>query len=419
MTLRLTESQLDWRERARRLSDQILAPKAQQIDAEGRFPREHFRALAENDLLGLPVREELGGHGADVLTTTLVTEELARNCGSTALCYHMHISAASLIAALAKGDQVDRFVLPILRGEHITTYAISEPGSGSRWWHMETHATKEPGGYIIDSFKSYATSAGEADSYVLPVRASGESAPHELSMFIVDHDIENVKPVGTWSAMGMRGTCSTPVHFDNIFVPDSNRLGEDCFGFPLLMAYGLPIYHVGLASVYLGIAQAALDFAVSHVTKRVHADTGLPLAQVESIQRYVAEMKLHLDQTRQFIYSVARYVDEMSEKNTDMVDIIDDSTFLETLAEVKVIACGAANDVTQTAIQVCGGTGYSKAYPVERYFRDARAGSIMGPNDDMLRVLIGQRVLGLPYPWEITGHNGLTRKKKDTAQSER
>ena len=400
MHLDLTADQKRWRDRAREISRDVLAPNAAAIDTESRFPRENLNALGEAGILGLMVSQDHGGPGADLLTLVLVNEELGRGCASTAMCCHMHLAATSLIAAVAEGDQVERFVEPILRGKHISTYAISEPGSGSRWWHMVSHLERQDGGYHLDSFKSFATSAGEADSYIVPVRASSSSPHHEYTLLLVDRAIENVKPVGTWDAMGLRGNHSTPMHFDGCFVPDSHRLGEAAFGFPLLLAHGLPGYQVGLSAVYLGIAAAAFDFAVSHVTRRVHADTGLPLAKVETIQLYVADMKLRLDQARAVVFDVARYVDRLARKHGDLLEVIDDVEFLQAVASVKVVACQAAAAVTDKALQICGGTGFSRKHPVERYYRDARAGSLMGPADDILRVLVGQRALGLPYPWE-------------------
>lgn len=400
MHLDLTPDQKRWRDRAREISRDVLAPNAAAIDSESRFPRENLTVLGEAGILGLPVSEDHGGPGADLLTLVLVNEELGRGCASTAMCCHMHLAATTLIAAVAEEDQVDRFLTPILRGEHLSTYAISEPGSGSRWWHMVSNLERREGGYHLDSFKSFATSAGEADSYIVPVRASPTSSNHEYTLVLVDRTIENAKPIGTWDAMGLRGNRSTPMHFDGCFVPDGNRLGEAAFGFPLLLAHGLPAYQIGLAAVYLGIAAAAFDFAVSHVTRRVHADTGLPLAKVETIQLYVADMKLRLDQARAFVFDVARYVDLLARKHGDLIEVIDDVEFLQSVASVKVVACQAAAAVTDKALQVCGGTGFSKKHPVERYYRDARAGSLMGPADDILRVLVGQRALGLPYPWE-------------------
>ena len=400
MDFDLSADQKRWVARARELSREVLAPNAAAIDLEGRFPRENLKILGEAGILGLPVSPDHGGPGADLLTLALVTEELGRGCASTAMCCHMHLAATALISAVAEGDQVDRFVQPILRGEHLSTYAISEPGSGSRWWHMDSFVERREGGYLLDSFKSFATSAGEADSYIVPVRSSSTSSHHEYTLLLVDRQIDNAKTVGTWDAMGLRGNSSTPMHFDKCFVPDTHRLGEAAFGFPLLLAHGLPYYQVGLAAVYLGIAGAAFDFAVSHVTKRVHADTGLPLAKVETVQLYVADMKLRLDQARALVLQTARYVDRLVLKHGDLIEVIDKPEFLQAVASVKIVATQASAAVCTLAMQVCGGTGFSRKHPLERYFRDARAGSVMGPADDILRVLIGQRALGLPYPWE-------------------
>lgn len=396
----LTSDQKRWRDRAREFSREILAPAAAAIDAAGCFPRENIRRLGEAGFLGLPVSADHGGPGADLTTMALVNEEMGRGCASTAMCCHMHLAATTLIAAVAEGDQVERFVEPILRGEHLSTYAISEPGSGSRWWHMESFVERRDGGYHLDSYKSFATSAGEADSYIVPVRASCTSPHHEYTLLLVDRGVANVKPIGQWDAMGLRGNSSTPVHFDGCFVPDSHRLGEAAFGFPLLLAHGLPAYQIGLAAVYLGIAASAFDYAVSHVTRRVHADTGLPLAKVETVQLYVADMKLRLDQARAFVFGVAAYVDGLTRRHGDLLEVIDRTEFLQAVASVKIVACQASAAVTNLALQVCGGTGFSRKFPLERYYRDARAGSVMGPADDILRVLIGQRALGLPYPWE-------------------
>lgn len=400
MDFDLSPEQKRWIGRARELSRDVLAPNAATIDSESRFPRENLKTLGDAGILGLPIAAELGGPGADLLTIALVSEELGAGCASTAMCCHMHLAATALISAVAEGDQVDRFLTPILRGEHLSTYAISEPGSGSRWWHMDSFVERREGGYHLASFKSFATSAGEADSYVVPVRASSEAPHHEFTLLLVDRSIDNVKAIGAWDAMGLRGNRSTPVHFDGCFVPDANRLGQAAFGFPLLMAYGLPYYQVGLAAVYLGIARAAFEFAIGHVTKRVHADTRLPLSKVETVQLYVADMKLRLDQARAFVFEKARYIDWLAERKGDLLQMVDDTEFLQSVAAVKVIGCQASAAVANLALQVCGGTGYSRKNPVERYFRDARAGALMGPADDILRVLIGQRALGLPYPWE-------------------
>jgi alkylation response protein AidB-like acyl-CoA dehydrogenase len=286
---------------------------------------------------------------------------------------------------------------------------MSEPGSGNRLWHMDSFAQRDGEDFIIDSFKSFATSAGEADLYVVPVRANSEVGPNDLSLFIIDGKDPNAKSVGKWDGMGMRGNSSTPVHFDKCRVPLSHRLGTETCGFSMLFAYSLPIYQVGLSAVYLGLAQAAYDMAVAHVKKRIHSDTGLALSKMETVQRYIAEMKLRIDQTRYLIYRVAQMsdnavvlFDELAE--ADLLDEViranpDDPFFIE-VAQIKVSAAEMAMEVTNKAFQVCGGTAYRRGHPGERYVRDARAASVMAPSDDALKLIMGRQILGIEQPWE-------------------
>lgn len=398
--IELRPEQQEQRDIAAHIAQEVLAANAEAIDREGRFPRENIDALGRAGLLGLAIDESHGGPGCDIVTTTMVSAELARGCPSTALCYHMHIAASLLISEVAEGDQIARWVEPILRGEHLCTYAISEPGSGSRWWHMDSIATATKDGYVIDAFKSFATSAGQADSYVVPVRKDAQSDPDDLSLFIIERDDPNVETVGCWDSMGMRGNSSLPVKFDGCVIPEVNRLGEPGLGFPLLMGYGLPVFQIGLAGVYTGLAQSALDHAISHVSKRVHADTGESLAKVESIQRHIAEIRLATDQAWVFVWHAASHFEALRKNADDLLDEIAKDEFLVLIGEVKLVACRAARKACDLAVQVCGGMGYKRGMPVERLYRDARAGSIMGPNDDSILVMMGQRTLGLDLPWE-------------------
>jgi alkylation response protein AidB-like acyl-CoA dehydrogenase len=286
---------------------------------------------------------------------------------------------------------------------------MSEPGSGNRLWHMDSYAQHEDSHVIIDSFKSFATSSGHADIYVVPVRANSEVGPNDISLFMIDGKDENIHPIGKWDGMGLRGNSSTPIHFKNCRVPLSHRLGSETCGFSMLFAYSLPIYQVGLSAVYLGIAQAAYDVAVAHVKKRIHSDTGASLSKVETVQRYIAEMKLSIDQTRYLIYRVAQMsdnalvlFDELAE--ADLLDEViranpDDPFFIE-VAQVKVSACEMVRDVASKAFQVCGGTAYKRGHPAERHYRDARAGSVMAPSDDTLKLIMGRQILGIEQPWE-------------------
>src|ERR1041384_6849156 len=377
----IEKEEADWKRVAHRLSTEVLTPNAGQIDREGLFPTGNIKALGEAGLMGLTVAKEKGGPGGTVKSLALVIEELAQGCASTVMCYTMHMSGLLVIAALVEGRQVEQFLKPIIDGERLNSFAMSEPGSGNRLWHMDSYAQKDGDDYIIDSLKSFATSAGHADSYLVPVRANAEVGPNDLSLFLIDGKDENIKPIGKWDGLGIRGNSSTPVHFDKCRVPAFNRLGHETCGFSTIFAYSLPIYQVGLSALYLGIAQAAYDAAIAHVKKRIHSDTGVALSNMETVQRYIAEMKLSIDQSRHLIYRVAQLsdnalalFDELAK--AELLDQVlranpNDPFFIE-LAEVKISACEMAINVTNKAFQVCGGTAYRHGHPVERHFRDAR-----------------------------------------------
>lgn len=404
----LTKEQGQWRRTAEEISRDVLAPNAADVDRYGEFPREGIGALREANLLGLTVREELGGPGATIVTAMLVTEALAKGCASTGMCYAMHQSTIPLICSLVDEDDAPPLIDPILRGEWLGAFAMSEPGSGNRIWHMDSFAVEENGGYVIDSFKSFATNTGYADFYVVPVRANADVGPTDLSVFVIEGTDENVEPKGVWDGMGLRGNSSRPVHFNNCRVTGEHRLGEPMVGFSYMMAYALPIYLVGLSACYLGIAQAAFESAVEHVKRRIHSDTKQSLATVETVQRYIGEMRVRIDQTRAAVLRVA----QMSDNATvlfdefavaDLLDEIirenpDDPFFVE-LAGIKIMAAETAVDVAHKAIQVCGGAAYKREHVAERCYRDARAGSLMAPSDDTLKVIMGNQLLGTPQPW--------------------
>lgn len=291
---------------------EYIAPNAEKTDREGQFPTENIRQLGKEGLLGLGIRKEFGGVGGDPLATILVIESIAKGCASTAMSYLMHISTIPLFNALVNEQQVDAFLKPIVEGEWLGALAMSEPTTGSRLWHMESYAEQDGDFFTMDSFKSFATSSGYANFYILPVRTDKHSKANELSVFLVDGKDPNINLIGKWDAMGLRGNSSTPVHFKNCRVPSFNRLGKPNCGFSMLMAYTLPIYFIGLSVVYLGIAQSAYDAAVAKVKQRSYSDTRNTASDIETIQRYVGEMKTKLSILRESIYKGARLTTEIN-----------------------------------------------------------------------------------------------------------
>lgn len=405
----LDKEEAAWKRAAHRVAVEVLAPNAEKVDREAMFPSDNIRALGQAGLMGITIPVEQGGRGGSIKAAALVVEELAQACASTATCYTMHLCTIPMISALAQGAQAQQFLQPLIEGTKLHSFAMSEPGSGNRLWHTDSFAQRDGDDYVIDAFKSFATSTGHADLYVVPTRADQNAGSKDISLFMIDGRDENIKQIGQWDGMGMRGTSSTPVHFNKCRVPASHRLGGATTGFSTLFAFSLPIYQVGLSCIYLGIAQAAFDVAVAHVKKRVHSDTGMALSSVETVQRYIAEMRLRIDHTRTLIHRAAQLSDSALAlfKELNEADLLDevvrnntnDPFFIE-VAQIKLSACETAMDVASKALQVCGGTAYKRGHSVERNYRDARAGSVMALSDDVLKLVVGRQVLGLSQAWD-------------------
>jgi alkylation response protein AidB-like acyl-CoA dehydrogenase len=406
--LALTTAQGKWKRTAEAVAREVLRPNAERVDREGVFPSENVRALGEAGLLSLQVPTEQGGPGESILTSVLVTEAIAKGCAATAMIYHMHQSALPYMCAVATPEQIDRFIQPIVRGEWLGAFAMSEPGSGNKIWHMDSFARRNGAGYVIDTLKSFCTSSGFADFYLVPVRSDAASGPNDLSLFMIKGDDPGIEPVGVWDGMGLRGNSSRPIRFNKCHVPENQRFGREREGFSFMMAYSLPIYLCGMAACYIGIAGAAYEACVEHVKKRIHSDSNKSLAHLETVQRLVAEMRVAIDTVRFTTLRIAQHADNAlvlfnEFARSDLLDEVlrdnpDDPFFIE-VAALKPAACEMAIQVTNKALQVCGGAGYKRGHPVERGYRDGRAGSVMGPSDDTVKLVIGTQILGLPQPW--------------------
>lgn len=398
-----------WKKLASKLSKEVLLKEANQVDRDGCFPKESIEALSKSGLLSIGVPVGMGGVGGDISTSTLVVEELAKGCPSTAMSYLMHISILPLLVRLATPEQKELLIRPIAEGKWLGSYSMSEKGSGSRLWHMDSYAVKKDNGYEVDSFKSFATSSGHCQFYLLAVKSSQESVSNELNIFMVDANDPNIKTIGSWDAMGLRGTSSSPVHFNKCLIPKERLFGKEGTGYNLVMAYTFPAYIIGLSAVYIGIAEKAYSAAKEMVIGRNYTENSSGLRDVEVIQRYISEMKVEIDQAKAYIdrvanlaSSVTKVFDQLLEAEmlNELLENAQDDEFFLQLAQAKISACEMAVRVTNTAMQVCGGAGFKRGSIVEQCYRDARAGSVMGPSDDILKMIIGRRCLGLSFPWK-------------------
>lgn len=356
-----------------------LAATAAEIDHERRFPEDHLQIIAKAGLAGILVPEPLGGLGGNLETLATVCEDIGGASGSTGLCFLMHACGTWVIASKATPDQAQRWLKPAAAGEMLATLAFSEHATGAHFYAPAISAQRSNGSFLLSGQKSFVTNGGHAGLYPVLVNASGEPG---LDMIVVTPDLDGVSFAGEWEGVGMAGNSSIELVLDGVEVPAENLLGKEGDGQEMVFGV-VPPFLVGLAGVYVGIAQAALDASVEHARNRKHL-SGQTLAEVPVIQEYLAGMSMQTEMARALLARAARAADAGEEAATPLV-------FL-----AKVAATDAAIEVTNTAMQVCGGQGYTRRLPVERYWRDARAGAVMAPTNEVLKEWVGKLLAGLP-----------------------
>ncbi|WP_072688294.1 Rv1679 family acyl-CoA dehydrogenase [Rhodococcus marinonascens] len=360
---------------------EIARQNAERVDTEGVFPAEAVDALRGSGLLGLVMPEEVGGLGCGPVEFTEVVSELASACGSTAMIYLMHTAAAVVVADAPPPGMPD-LLSGMAKGAVLGTLAFSEKGSRSHFWAPVSSASLNGGSVSVQADKSWVTSAGFADIYVVTAGSSSGTAG-EVDLFAMPRDSAGLTVAGPWVGLGLRGNASAPMRIDSS-IPIANRLGDQGAGFAMMMNTVLPWFNLGNAAVSLGLSAAANTAAISHVgsARLEHQDEAL--SALPTIRAQIARMGISLAAQRAFLAHAAR-----------SVSAPDESTMLNVLA-VKASANDAALVITDTAMRVCGGAAFSKHLPIERAFRDARAGSVMAPTADVLYDFYGKAVSGLP-----------------------
>ncbi|HEY4547714.1 MAG TPA: acyl-CoA dehydrogenase family protein [Pedomonas sp.] len=367
------------------VSSDVLASNAEVVDQGGQWPERSLRALAEAGLMGLHVPEHLGGHGKGLLALAVVTEELGRHCSSTAMCFGMHSVATKVVASKATPFHEERFLRPIAEGRHITTLALSEPGTGSFFFIPRTKFAVEGNDVVLDGEKSFVTSGGHADSYVLSAVPPGfELDPGTFTCFVVEGSMPGLKWQQEWQGFGMRGNSSRGLRLDRVRIPEANRLGSEGDQIWYVFEVVAPYFIIGMSGVYLGIAQAALDTVTAHLKERSHVHTGEQLSAVPILAHQVAEMWIRVERARQLTRHAAR-----------LGDAGDPQAPLALFA-AKADVAEMVTAVTQMAMMLGGGRNYSKDGTLARLMRDAQAAHIMSPTTQILKTWLGRSLLGLP-----------------------
>ena len=363
---------------------EVLEPMAATIDAEARWPAEAFEAFRSTGLLGLQVPQRLGGHGQGLYGLALMTELLGRSCASTAMCYGMHCVGTAVIAAKATRDQEERYLRPIAAGRHVTSLALSEAGTGSYFFIPETRIEREGDEFVVNGHKHFVTNGGQADSYVVSTRASGDAEAGEFNCLVVDAGASGLAWEGPWAGLGMRGNSSQSLRLDRARVPAGNLLGEEGDEAWYVFEVVTPFFLTAMAGVYLGVAHAAYDTAVAHVLSRRHSHSGESLADQATVQARIADLWLSIEQARLALYNAARLGD------------LGSPDALMAILGCKILAAEASVSASNEAMTLCGGIAYRENSTLSRLLRDARASHVMAPTTEMLRQWVGRTALGLP-----------------------
>ncbi|CAI8975379.1 acyl-CoA dehydrogenase family protein [Methylocaldum szegediense] len=372
----------------RKLVDEVIRSNAEKVDEQGLFPRENLNALARAGWNGVLIPEEYGGLGLDHVAFSIVAEEIGRACASTGLVYVMHTGAAQTINLFGNHDQKLRWLKPAREGL-IGTYSTSEKATGGHWWFNLSEAARDGDEYYrLNAEKSFTTSAGQADYYVFQTRSPGAKSATDITFFIVDSKLEGIQ-AGRWEALGVRGNHSGPLRYDNVRVHKRDRLGEEGQGKDIVYHGVSPVYLIGLGAVWHGVARAALEKATEHLTNTIHRDFNRKLSDYQVLRQQLAEAKVLVESLRPWQFELARQLDQLQAAGEPQGKI------LLPLTEFKVHASEVANISARNALDVSGGYGYKKG-PLERIFRDARAGIGMGPSNNIAREWIGKSLVGLP-----------------------
>jgi alkylation response protein AidB-like acyl-CoA dehydrogenase len=379
---RLTEAQTEIVQRAARIADERIAPHAAATDESARFPRQSVSALADARLLGLTIPTEFGGMAHNLRTMAAVLDELAQRCGSTAMVYLMHMCGVACYAAAA--DKTGPLLRDAAAGRHLSTLAFSEKGSRSHFWAPVSRATANGGDAVrVSASKSFVTSAGHADGYVVSTLAAGAATPVESTIYVVRAGDAGVSVSGTWRGLGMRGNASAPMALDNVALGPERALTAPGKGLDMMLGVVLPSFQVGTAAVAIGIAEAAVQATIRHVTHARLEHMNSSLAELPTLRAEVARMRIETDRARAHLGAVL-----------DSIDSPGPATQLMVL-EAKAAATEAAVAVTDMAMRTCGGAAFGGAHGIERMFRDARAPIVMAPTSDQAYDFIGRALCGM------------------------
>ncbi|WGR93645.1 acyl-CoA/acyl-ACP dehydrogenase [Bradyrhizobium sp. ISRA443] len=367
--------------------DATVKVNADRNDKESRFPRENLHALSDAGWTGVLNEVQFGGLDCSHIDFAEAACRIGQVDASTGLVYVMHVGAAQAVNLFGSADQKERW-LKSNNGRLLGTYSTSERATGGHWWYNLSEASRDGEDYLVNAEKSFTTSSGQADYYVVQTRTPGAKDQTDIVFFIVDGTSPGIES-RPWDALGVKANHSGAIRYINVRVPQRDRLGAEGQGKEIIYDGVSPVYLIGLGSVWEGVARGALNAAVAHTTRFVHRDRNKSLSDYQAIRQELGAAKVLVETLRPWRNELAGQLDALWRAGRPQSEI------LIPLTEFKVHAAEVANKVAATALTVTGGYGYHRG-PIERAFRDARAAIAMGPSNVIARDWIGKALVGLP-----------------------
>jgi alkylation response protein AidB-like acyl-CoA dehydrogenase len=382
-TFALSEEHEALREAVRALADDKIAPRAADIDRTAEFPWDVYEALVKADFHALHVPEEYGGAGGDALASVLVIEEVARACATSSLIPAVNKLGTMPLLLGASADVKGHYLPLVARGEGMFSYALSEPESGSDAAAMRTRAVRTDGGYLLNGVKRWITNAGVSRFYTVMAVTDPASGPNGISAFVVEDGDAGFSFGAPEHKLGIKGSPTRELYFDNCEIPADRLVGEEGQGFKIALRT-LDHTRITIAAQALGIAQGALDYAVGYVMER--KQFGRPVADFQGVQFMLADMAMKLEAARQLTYAAAA-----RSERAMAGERVPDLTFFSSAC--KCLASDVAMSVTTDAVQLLGGYGYVNDYPVERMMRDAKITQIYEGTNQIQRMVMARQLL--------------------------
>lgn len=380
MDFSLTEEQIAYTATARQFMQKELAPNAAEWDAESHFPVDVIRRAGELGFCGLYTPEEEGGLGLSRLDSSLIFEVLSEGCVSTTAYITIHNMATWMVASWG-GDALKKEWLPdLVSGEKLASYCLTEPGAGSDAANLRTTAKKDGGDYVLNGSKAFISGAGSTDALVLMAR-TGEPGHRGISCFLVPGDAEGVHYGKNEPKMGWKSQPTRQITLEDVRIPEANRIGAEGEGFKIAMA-GLDGGRINITSCSLGAARAALNHSLAYVTER--EQFGQAISEFQSVQFKLADMATQLTASQQMVRLAAWKLDRKDPEKSVYC------------AMAKRLATDLCFDICNEAIQLHGGYGYIREYPLERYMRDARVHQILEGTNEIMKVIVARRLLSEP-----------------------